>query len=184
MSPADLFQQVMRGDASVLVDKLGSLATGTRMLGEILASKRVYELETVDIVDVPSMWLVHGDTPKRQDQLSSGQKIVTFVSILLLDRRGPFVADQPENDVAAKYLAERLCPEFADTESNGQYIIVTHVGNVPILGGAHRVISMRTDGAHGWVGAVGEPKAVLEPMEDNLEGGKDAFEKRKKFYEV
>ena len=122
---------------------------------------------------------------KRHDELSSGQRIATFVRIMLLDRRGPFVADTPENDVSAEHLAEHLCPALAELDADGQYIVVTHSGNVPILGAARTVIELHSaNGTHGVVREAGEPKQVAVPMANHLEGGHDAFAKRRDFYDL
>jgi hypothetical protein len=129
------------------------------------------------------MWFQHGSESKPHDELSSGQRIATFVKIMLLDLRGPFIVDTPEHDVSSKYLAEHICPALA--EAQVQYIIVTHAGNVPVLGRARRVIELYSaDGTGGAVKKAGAPREALEPMADHLEGGREAFVKRKDFYGV
>jgi len=173
----------MRGDASLLEDELGSKATAMRLVTTLLDNPRVYELETVDVPHVPVVALVHGGEPKPSETLSSGQRKVAFFSLLTLDRSGPLVVDQPEDDLANPYLAKHLCPMFAEAQDM-QFVFVTHDGNIPILGRAERLFALESDGKRAWVGAQGEPGAVREPMEDNFEGGRGAFVARKDFYGV
>ncbi len=45
-------------------------------------------------------------------------------------------------------------------------------------------IELQADGQRAWVSAHGESKTVQEPMENNFEGGREAFALRKEFYGV
>ena len=184
ITPDDLCAQVMLGDTSVLEDKLGSKAVAMRLATVLLESPNVYRLDTVDLPDLPTISLRDGKEWKPSDQLSSGQRIVLFAELLLLDNRGPLVMDQPEDNVANPYLAQHLCRVFAEAQNEAQLIFVTHNGNVPILGRFERVFEMAADGARGRVAAAGEASEVLTPMENNFEGGRGAFVARRDFYGV
>jgi hypothetical protein len=184
ITPDDLCAQVMQGDTSVLEDKLGSKAVAMRLATVLLESPNVYRLDTVDLPDLPTISLRDGKEWKPSDQLSSGQRIVLFAELLLLDNRGPLVMDQPEDNVANPYLAQHLCRVFAEAQNEAQLIFVTHNGNVPILGRFERVFEMAADGARGRVAAAGEASEVLTPMENNFEGGRGAFVARRDFYGV
>ncbi|HEY2509311.1 MAG TPA: hypothetical protein VGI39_00520 [Polyangiaceae bacterium] len=184
IGPDDLCAQVLRGDASVLEGVLESKAVAMRLVSVLLEHPRRYELETGDLPDVPVIKLLHGETYKPSSELSSGQRTVAFASILLLDKRGPLIADQPEDNVANRYLADYLCGVFAEVQEDAQLLFVTHNGNIPILGCMDRVFEFDSDGKHGWVAAEGDTRAVQEPMENNFEGGRRAFVKRKAFYGV
>jgi hypothetical protein len=184
ISPEDLCTQVLAGDATILQDKLGSRAVAIRLVATLLESPRLYELETVDVPHVPTVSLVHGERLKPSDTLSSGQKTLAFFSILLLDRRGPLVIDQPEDNVANRPLAEQMCALLASAQEDMQLLFVTHNGNIPILGRVDRVFELEADGRRGWVAAEGEAREVLVPMENNFEGGRAAFVARKDFYGV
>jgi hypothetical protein len=182
--PDDLCAQVLRRDPSMLEDKLGSVAVAIRLLTVLLESPHVYRLETVDLPDIPMISLLHGKEPKPSEQLSSGQRIALFAELLLLDSRGPLVMDQPEDNVANPYLAQHLCRVFAEAQEEAQLIFVTHNGNVPILGKFERVFEMEADGQRGRVAAKGDAREVLTPMENNFEGGRQAFVARRDFYGV
>ncbi len=171
ITPDDLCAQVMRGDTSVLEDKLGSKAVAMRLASVLLEAPNVYHLDTVDLPDLPTISLKDGTEWKPSQELSSGQRIVLFTELLLLDNRGPLVMDQPEDNVANPYLAQHLCRVFAEAQKDAQLLFVTHIGNVPILGRFERVFEMAADGAHGRVAAAGEASEVLTPMENNFEGG-------------
>jgi ABC-type lipoprotein export system ATPase subunit len=153
-----------------------------RIVTLLLESPRLYELETVDVADVPTIELLDGETYKPSETLSSGQRTIAFVAMLLLDPRGPLVIDQPEDNLANPYLAQHLCGLLAEAQQATQLVFVTHNGNIPILGRVQRVFEFKGDGTRGWVAATGAPKAVAEPMENNFEGGREAFVARKDFY--
>ena len=89
------------------------------------------------------------------------------LSLVLLERTGPFIADQPEDNLANRYVAEHLCPVFSEVQSNGQFIVVTHNASLPILGRARRGIELQADGKRGWVEGLGTPR----PMENVLGAG-------------
>ena len=183
ISPEDLVAQVLRGDTSVLAEKIGSSGIAMRLAGVLAEDGRIYELESVEVEDVPVIRLRHGETYKESEKLSSGQRTIAFVSILLLDKRGPLIADQPEDNLANRYLAQHLCVALAESQDE-QFIFVTHNGNIPILGRAQKVFELQADGERAWVSAHGESKTVQEPMENNFEGGREAFVVRKEFYGV
>jgi hypothetical protein len=183
ITPDDLCAQVMRGDSSVLEDKLGSKATGMRLASVLLESPNVYRLDTVDLPDLPTISLLDG-TMKPSEELSSGQRIVLFAELLLLDNAGPLIMDQPEDNVANPYLAQHMCRVFAEVQKVAQLIFVTHNGNVPILGGFDRVFEMEADGARGRIAAQGPARELATPMENNFEGGRGAFVARRDFYGV
>jgi hypothetical protein len=184
LGPLDLFQQIADRDPRAIAQHVGN-AVAERFIAVVRERSRQYDLETVPPADLPAMFLVHGEEKKRHDELSSGQRIATFVRLMLLDRRGPFVADTPETDVSAYHLAMQLCPALADLSAHGQYIIVSHSANVPILGASRVVIELHSpNGRSGVVREAGPPKEVVVPMENHLEGGREAFARRKQFYEV
>jgi hypothetical protein len=182
LGPLDLFQQIMDRDPKTMAQHVGN-AVAERFISVVRERCRQYDLETLSPADLPAMFLVHGEEKKRHSDLSSGQRIATFVRLMLLDRLGPFVVDTPETDVSAYHLAMQLCPALAELSERGQYIIVSHSPNVPILGASRVVIELHSpNGRCGVVREAGPPKDVVAPMENHLEGGREAFVKRKDFY--
>ena len=182
--PDDLFSLVMSGNVEHIAEKLDSATTAGRLVDRLRATERVYELETVDMPHVPVVTFMHGTTPKASETLSSGQRKEAFFALMLVDRSRVLVIDQPEDDVANKYLAGPLCAMFAEVQDEMQFLFVTHDGNIPILGKARQVIHFASDGRRAWVESQGEPEGLREPMEDNFEGGRSAFVARKEFYGV
>jgi ABC-type lipoprotein export system ATPase subunit len=180
----DLFRIIMDSDAARLAPVVGSTTTAERFNTVMREKRAQYRLLTAPVVDHPAMVLVHEEEKKRHDELSSGQRIATFVRLMLLDRRGPFVADTPENDVSGYHLATQLCPALAQLDTWGQYVIVSHDPNVPVLGKARKIIELFSpNGRCGIVRVQGPPKKAMVPMENHLEGGRAAFVTRKDFYD-
>jgi DNA repair ATPase RecN len=63
-----------------------------------------------------------------------------------------------------------------------QVIFVTHNPNIPVLGDAERVFVFGSDGQHGTLRQVGTVDECKDDIERILEGGRDAFLKRKDRY--
>jgi hypothetical protein len=137
----------------------------------------------VDVPHIPIVSLLVGDKPKASETLSSSNRKLAFLSIILL-LRSVLIIDQPEDDVPNRRLAGSLCAMLADVQDEMQFVFVSHNGNIPILGRVRRLFEMESDGTRGWLAAQGEPAAVREQMELNFEGGRTAFVARRDFYGV
>jgi hypothetical protein len=63
--------------------------------------------------------------------------------------------------------------------------VATHNANIPVLGGASVVITLASDGEHGFVETIGKfsDDPIVERVTSLMEGGREAFLKRKRFYE-
>ena len=185
ITPHDLLSFVKAGKAEAIAEKMEQKTTSFahRLVGALLKSPLLYKLETVEVHDIPKVKLKHGQY-KDSMILSSGQRTGSFLSLILLERKGPFVADQPEDHTANRYLTEHLCPAFAEGQASGQYIIVTYNVNFPIIARTAKVIELQSNGSRAWVSADGKPVEVMDPMQDVLEGGREALIIRKDFYGV
>jgi hypothetical protein len=61
-------------------------------------------------------------------------------------------------------------------------VFITHNPNIPVLGEAQQVFVLQSNGRQANVKAMGTVDKVKDEIETILEGGKEAFQKRKERY--
>ena len=142
------------------------------------------ELNTASSDGVPS-W-------QTLKELSTGQKATAVLLLLLLDADAPLVVDQPEDDLDNRFITEGIVPRIREEKGRRQFIFSTHNANIPVLGDAELIVGLTAKGEAdtetGQARIASEHKGSIdsEPVrtlvEEILEGGKDAFEKRRLKY--
>jgi len=131
----------------------------------------------------PSVW-------RALAELSTGQKATAVLLLLLLESEGPLVVDQPEDDLDNRFITEGVVPTMRQEKRRRQFVFATHNANIPVLGDAELIIALsasgeaergRADIPDENVGSI-DSKHVQELVEEILEGGKTAFETRRRKY--
>ena len=124
------------------------------------------------------------------ENLSKGQKATAVLLLLLLESDAPLVIDQPEDDLDNRFITESVVPRMREEKRNRQFVFSTHNANIPVLGDAEMILGMTASGeaAEGrgrvpiqHMGSIDAPK-VRQVVEELLEGGRDAFERRRLRY--
>ena len=110
---------------------------------------------------------------------SQGEQAATLLNILMNQSNGPLIIDQPEEDLDNKIINE-IIRTIRKTKSERQLILATHNANITVNGDSENVIEM-VFGKQVSGGAIDEPE-VRKAITDTMEGGKDAFELRRKKY--
>jgi predicted metal-dependent phosphoesterase TrpH/energy-coupling factor transporter ATP-binding protein EcfA2 len=122
--------------------------------------------------------------------LSTGQKATAVLLLLLLDSDAPLVVDQPEDDLDNRFITDSIVPRMRDEKRRRQFVFATHNANIPALGDAEQIIGLtaRGDASRGrgglsqkHMGSIDTP-VVRELVEELLEGGRRAFEQRRRKY--
>ena len=151
----------------------------------------IEELELDPTVSV-SLNVSSTDDAEWQDlgSLSKGQKATAVLLLLLLESDAPLVIDQPEDDLDNRFITESVVPRMREEKRNRQFVFSTHNANIPVLGDAEMILGMTASGeaADGrgrvpieHMGSIDAPK-VRRVVEELLEGGRDAFERRRRRY--
>ncbi len=184
---------------------------GPTGLGEFLGigGKQVentaYRLDTEDLLEIEEIWLdpttsieLNVNNPggkpiwRGLDRLSTGQKATAILMVLLLDSENsaPLVVDQPEDDLDNAFIADDVVPLLRSDKHSRQFVLSTHNPNIPVLGDAELVVRLTAFGEaaadgtasiqEGHIGSLDDPDIRLEL--ERLEGGRDAFEKRRRRY--
>ena len=155
--------------ASVVVDKLKDPA--------FLA-----ELEIVPQYDLPKIELNDNEIYKTTETLSTGQKCNTILPILLLESDRPLMIDQPEDNLDNGFVHGTIVETILRVKQTRQLVFVTHNPNIPVLADAERILVLSSDGQHGTVKNTGNVDECKSDIVTLLEGGEDAFKKRKNRY--
>jgi len=151
-----------------------------------LPDENLYALETYRVPDLPVIKLRVGDQDKPLSDLSVGQKCTAILSLILVERRTPLVIDQPEDDLDNRFIFDEVVQTLRREKERRQFIVATHNANIPVSGDAELIVVLDADEKHGWItcqGSIDDP-AMREPVENILEGGREAFRIRKEKYGV
>ena len=128
------------------------------------------------------------------DQLSKGQKATAVLLLLLLDSDAPLIIDQPEDDLDNRFISEVIVSKMRENKQRRQFVFSTHNANIPVLGDAELIVGLDAKGDAELEDATGQAfirpehmgsidtPSVRSLVEEILEGGKDAFERRRRKY--
>lgn len=172
------------GISGVQAERLAAASPETLMLVEEMALPSTTDIE----LNVSSQG--EGEDWQALDQLSTGQKATAVLLLLLLDADAPLVVDQPEDDLDNRFITDGIVPRMRDGKQRRQFVFSTHNANIPVLGDAELILGLTPSGeAEGGTAEikpehrgsidVGPVRALVEEL---LEGGADAFERRRRKY--
>ena len=153
---------------------------------------QIEELELLPSTELKLNTAAGGADPKWSAlrHLSKGQKATALLLLLLLESDAPLVIDQPEDDLDNRFIADGVVPRIREEKRRRQFVFSTHNANIPVLGDADLILGLDALGeaddgkafiASEHVGSIDDPP-VRELVEEILEGGKNAFETRRRKY--
>lgn len=181
--PHELAEIVHGGDVQALADHLEVDADrANRFLLQLKDKPAIFDIEVVDLHDRPTIKLRDGVDYKDATVLSTGQKCTTILPILLLESASPLLIDQPEDNLDNAFIYETVVKSVRRVRGKRQLLFVTHNPNIPVLGDAQRVVVLQSDGRIASVKAIGTVDDVKDEIETVLEGGREAFRRRKERY--
>ncbi|MEM7115671.1 MAG: hypothetical protein AAF614_24735, partial [Chloroflexota bacterium] len=143
----------------------------------------------LDLEEIP--WddkerILRNDQPV--DIASPGQRSSAMLPLIALAENVPLVIDQPEDNLDNRLVGKILVDILSKLKEKRQIIVMTHNPNIVVLGDAEQVIVL--DAKSDKAGIVKEPQAsidnesIVTNVIELMEGGKDAFETRRKRYGV
>jgi len=181
--PPELARLIQNGQADELSEQLEiDRERANKIIAQLLNSRDLFTIEAVELYDRPVIELKDGASYKSAESLSTGQKCTTILPILLLESVKPLIIDQPEDNLDNAFVYDTVVKSIRSSKQTRQLIFVTHNPNIPVLGDAEKVIVLHSDGQQGQVVAEGDVDTVKEQIETILEGGRDAFEERRRRY--
>jgi DNA repair ATPase RecN len=183
LSPAELVDVVRRGDEEVLKKQVG---LNDNQASKVISSLRdpsvLLQMETVELVDMPRIELEVGDGWKDSLSLSTGQKCTTILPILLMESENPLLVDQPEDNLDNRFIYDTVVDSIRRVKPRRQIILITHNPNIPVLGDANGVFVLTSDGNRASLLNSGGVDQCRDEIVNLLEGGEEAFVKRKERY--
>ncbi|MGB9763520.1 MAG: TrlF family AAA-like ATPase [Minisyncoccia bacterium] len=122
---------------------------------------------------------------KTLDQLSVGQRGTLYLLLQLATNAfsSPLIFDQPEDDLDNKFITNELVGLIKKLKKYRQIIISTHNANLVVTADAEQVVvaNNENEGLSYSSGSL-ENTEIIDKVCEILEGGKAAFENRKKKY--
>ena len=188
------FADTCRAGAEKLQAEYGLTPTQARNLADAgpAVFMQMEELELPPTTAIQLNTAPAGVPPTWQalEALSTGQKATVVLLLLLLESDAPLIVDQPEDDLDNRFITEGVVPRMRQEKRRRQFIFSTHNANIPVLGDAELILGLTASGEAGAGTAHVAPahrgsidaSSVRELIEEILEGGKDAFERRRRKY--
>jgi len=183
------FVAAAKQGADALVEKYKDTRI-TRQTAEAVAglpSRRLRELEEIPLPERLELFL--NVTADRQafrevSTLSTGQRCTAVLHLLLLDNRDPLIIDQPEDNLDNAFIAEHIVNIVRRSKTNRQFVFATHNANIPVFGDAEWIGVLCEENQRAKLRASGSIDApdVKELATSILEGGKEAFNRRREKY--
>jgi len=133
-------------------------------------------------MDEPRIQLRDGENYKDSLTLSTGQKCTAILPILLMDSENPLLVDQPEDNLDNRFIFETVVGSIRRIKRCRQLLFVTHNPNIPVLADAERVFVLDSNGSAATKANEGSVDQCKPDIITLLEGGEEAFKRRKERY--
>lgn len=120
---------------------------------------------------------------KLLEKHSIGQRASALILFILTQEENDLIIiDQPEDDLDNQIIYQEVISTIKKKKSSIQFIFATHNANIPVLGDSESVISTEYDekinADCGNIDCISTHQKIV----DIMEGGSEAFEKRKLIY--
>jgi len=148
-------------------------------LQERISLDRVLQMLTAIVRPRANISHLRKGQPIEFRRASQGEQAASLLNILMNQSNGPLIIDQPEEDLDNKIINE-IIDTIAAAKNERQLIMATHNANIVVNGDSENVIEMVL-GQQTSAGAIDEENVRLA-ITETMEGGKDAFELRRRKY--
>lgn len=128
--------------------------------------------------------IIYNNRPLKEHSL--GQRASALIIFLLsLKNSDLIIIDQPEDDLDNQTIYNDVIKVLKDLKNTSQFIFATHNPNIPVLGDCEQVIACKYDSRHFETnsGSI-DDKTIRKEIVNIMEGGKEAFNQRKRIYEL
>jgi hypothetical protein len=184
-SPSEFVRRVREG---TLTGEFGLPDGQAGLLERSVGEETTLKLDTVELCDRVSIGLDVGRGGKREyrdlEKLSPGQKSTAILLMIMQASDSPLLIDQPEDDLDNRFIYDDVVMRLRAAKPLRQFVVATHNANIPVLGDAEQIIVLDATERGGELKARGaiDQLDVREAAELILEGGEDAFLRRREKY--
>lgn len=190
-TPLELAQLVANGDvAAVAVLGAVGMKWGAEIVRRFKPLEHLHRLEVCHKPPSPFIKVLTKTKSAKQipvSQLSDGQKHTIFLTMAMLaESNDPLIIDQPEDDLDNAFIFSSVVKTLRQIKERRQVILVTHNANIAVLGDSELLFAMRRSGEAGTAferGSIDKPTTKVA-VQDVLEGGAEAFLRRKAMYNL
>jgi len=186
MSPRELVEAAEKADYDLVADTLNvTKDRASRLLNQVLEAN-IGDILTVQVDDNVELELLDGTDYKDIADLSIGQRCTVILPIVLQHTDYVLIVDQPEDHLDNKFIVDTLIQAIQNRSGNVQTVFTSHNANIPVLGEASQVAQLGSDGKKAFLVHVGslDEERTVEAITTVMEGGREAFERRARFYEA
>lgn len=152
---------------------------GLQKFCDQLAIDRVGNILTAVVRPRIHLLQKRGSTEIAFSQASQGEKATILLNVLMRQPGGPLILDQPEEDLDNRIIGE-IVTATHDAKTRKQLIFATHNANLVVNGDAELVVDL-INGRINQLGAI-DLEPLCESITETMEGGKEAFELRRRKY--
>lgn len=188
-TPASLADLVLTRNAPKLSQSAGiSVDWASAIVNKLCFWSIIFELQVLAKQPKPTIVVKTKAHPIREIpvvQLSDGQRHTILLTIAMLaESNVPLVIDQPEDDLDNAFISSSVVGTLRAIKERRQVILVTHNANIAVLGDSELLMPMRRVGDGGAAVDSGSIDREVTKMcvQNILEGGPDAFCKRREIY--
>ena len=117
---------------------------------------------------------------------SLGQRASALILFLLAQRENDvLIIDQPEDDLDNQTIYDEVIKEIKQLKGEMQFIFATHNANIPVLGDSEKIVACSFNDKKIEIeeGSV-DNREIQHSIVDIMEGGEEAFSKRKNIYTI
>ena len=117
---------------------------------------------------------------------SLGQRASALIIFLLTLRESDLIIiDQPEDDLDNQTIYNDVIKVLKELKNTSQFIFATHNPNIPVLGDCEQVVSCKYNSniIETNLGSI-DDETIRKEIVNIMEGGKEAFNNRKRIYEL
>lgn len=142
-------------------------------------------LKDLLIYQVPNQFIIKYRGKELQHH-SLGQRASALILFVLNQQENDvIIVDQPEDDLDNQTIYEDVIKLIRELKPVKQFIFATHNANIPVLGDAEQIhsCSYSDDKISVKSGSIDCP-ILQKEIVDIMEGGEDAFNKRKEIYQI
>ena len=190
-TPSTLAALVSAGDTAALAAIGGLGPSWARQLVQRSSQlKFLHALQVTNKPPCPRIRVLTKTTPQVEipvNQLSDGQKHTILLTIAMLaESNDPLIIDQPEDDLDNAFIFRSVVKTLRYIKERRQVLVVTHNANIAVLGDSELLFPMKREGEKGRAADRGsvDKAATKRAVIDILEGGGDAFLRRRAIYGV
>ena len=123
---------------------------------------------------------------KELEHHSLGQRASALILFVLSQQENDaIIIDQPEDDLDNQTIYEDVIKLVRAMKPKVQFIFATHNPNIPVLGDAEQIhaCSFMDNAIVVQTGSIDDPRQQ-KTIVDIMEGGKEAFNRRKEIYQI